>query len=167
LIGFGRTEYSGYQLLFGIQQDGWVGGVGVFFGLHDAIVDGQPCRKCQVLELKPRRELNPKDGFIITRSWLTIQGENGAAKTKHIEVKSATLDSPTRGHQYLLSVEVKNGRLSEVRWNGKPFPEIVGAHLEDQAVLKDADYVGEFGGFNHRSTSLFSKVQVMLYERRP
>ena len=167
LIGFGRTEYSGYQLLFGIHQDGWVGGVGVFFGLHDAIVHGQPCRKCQVLELKARKELNPKDGFIITRSWLYITGENGAANINSIEVKSATLEPPIRGHQYLLSVEVKNGRLSEVRWNGKPFPEIVGANLEEQEALKDEDYVGEFGGFNRRSTSLFSKVQVMPYERRP
>jgi hypothetical protein len=167
LVSFGRTPYAGYQIQLSIKQVRWTAGVGLFFGYHDDTLFGKPCRKCQVLELRPRVVQTPKKGFILERKCVWIEEADGRPKvTRQLEVMSATLDTPMDARPYLLSIRVGASRLEEIRWNDKPFPDLVGAKLEATAKLTPADYVGEFGAFNNKSHAVFGNVQLYLYERR-
>jgi hypothetical protein len=167
LVSFGRTPHAGYQIQLSIKQVRWTGGVGLFFGYHDDFVAGRPCRKCQVLELRPRFVRTPKKGFVLERSRVVIEGDRGPQITAQYEVASTTLDTPLDARPYLLSIRVSDDRLEEIRWNEKPFPELVGDALDARAKLAPADHVGQFGAFNRKSHAVYGNVQLLLYERRP
>jgi hypothetical protein len=150
-----------------IKQVRWVGGVGVFFGYRETTVAGRPCRKFQFLELRPRLVQSPRKGFLLRRSWGAIEDtRHGTAVTIESEVATAYLDTPADGWPHILAIRVDGRRLGEVRWNERPFPELVGGEVEAKGKLTPADYAGQFGGFNRKSQAVYGNVQLLLYERR-
>jgi hypothetical protein len=90
----------------------------------------------------------------------------GRQITSQSEVMAATLDTPQDARPHILSIRVNDTRLEEIRWNEKPFPELVGDALEAKAKLTPADYAGEFGAFTRKSHATYGNVQLLLYERR-
>jgi len=167
LVSFGKTGPPGYQVQMTIKQVRWLGGVGLFFGYRETTVAGRKCRKFQLLELRPRLVRSPKKGFLLRRSWGAVEDtRHGKALTVESEVATAYLDTPADGWPHILAIHVGGTRLTEVRWNERPFPELVGEAVEAKGKFTPADYDGHFGGFNRKSQAVYGNVQLLLYERR-
>ena len=79
---------------------------------------------------------------------------------------TAYLDTPADGFPHILAIQVTGNRLGEVRWNERPFPELVGDKVEAKGKITPADYQGQFGGFNRKSQAVYGNVQLLLYERK-
>jgi tRNA A-37 threonylcarbamoyl transferase component Bud32 len=163
-VGLGRTEYAGYTINMPVQQTRWTGGVGVFFGYRDTVLEGRPCKTCQVLELRA----NPGGGarFALQRLRATVaQSVNGPILLQQIEMASADLTPPTTPRQHTLRVDVNADRLVEVQWDGKPLPALVKRTVDEAYNLKQADYIGDFGVFMRKSNAVLGDTELMIYER--
>lgn len=64
---------------------------------------------------------------------------------------------PPNGPQ-ALSIDIKQGSVAEIRWNGEPLRELV--KIRSNHVSKIVDCSGAFGFFNISSAAAFSRLQL-------
>jgi serine/threonine protein kinase len=168
LVSFGRVEHAGYQLQMNINQTRWVGGTGIFFGYQDSTIGGKPCKRCQILDLRPRLRMVPKDGFFLDRVAVVIEdSDQGPFVATYQELCSVELPTPKDQRSHVLFVEVNDEQLTEVRWDGQPFPKLIGTSFEETGCLTPTSYAGHYGAHVRKSTAVYGNVQVQLFERQP
>src|SRR5205814_10523608 len=106
----------------GFRQTRWEGGVGVFFGFHEARApQGQPCKKFQMISLRSGGD--PKLPYHLDRigCFLTSLPSGGYDFGKEAFAPQPIATPPD--HEYRLEITVEARRLTSVRWGGVSFPE--------------------------------------------
>jgi serine/threonine protein kinase len=167
MISIGETDRAGYELKLGIKKLNWTeapGLVGLFFGCHPAVVDGQPCQKFQVLEIG----FYNKSELRMSRRWGTFKPNGTPLMPPQMRSTGAgsQVQQPALWEWGTLEIIVtKAPGLSSVIWNGAPIRDLV--QQESNKLFTDADYIGEFGTWNQRSVSTYGRAEIMLYERPP
>ena len=162
LFSLGTVDRPSYRLQIEIKQTRGIGGVGLFFGYHAAMVEGLPCFKCQYLELRVDVAPAAKGGFRLVRGWVTFQPKEQALKILEESPSSAQLERRKVKEDNQLDMVVEHGQLTNVRWNTELL-KFVGP--ESVFPYTNSDFVGEFGTFNRTSFGIYTKAAVFLYER--
>jgi eukaryotic-like serine/threonine-protein kinase len=164
MFSFGDAERAAYQFQVSFHQTRWVGGVGVFFGYHDDVHAGLPCRRCQLLQLAPRLNAPPAEGFVIERTRLRLEDHgNGYEIVSEDEMKSTVIPTPSERQRHMLFIEVSDQALNEVRFDGVPIPVLTDRKLN--AKLTVADQRGMYGVFVRECATVVGNAQVFLFER--
>jgi len=166
MYSFGSADRSDYKLQIGIRQTKWVGGVGIFFGHHPEPGTHAAGAKCQLLKLEPSWKPGPPE-FKMTREWGSIEPDQQGRPGFVRNVSSATcrFPPPLDSQEHVLGIEVRNGKLRNVTWNGILLPDLV-TH-ECNAAVTPADYVGAFGVVVVQSSSVFGNARLMVLEGTP
>ena len=155
LVHFGTIPAPGYKFRIDLRQHKWTGGVGIFFGFHDDVYQGEPCRKCQMITLEARK---PK-GFTLTRRWAKFFP---ARQTTLWDISSEPVTVPV-GFEPSLEVHVDAyGGLQNVRWGSDNL-----AKLCDDANTKFplSEYQGAFGVVVRGTTGVFREARLMTLEK--
>jgi len=163
LLRVGEARRVGYTLQVDINQDGWTGGIGVFFGYGEDFFQGAPCVRYQFVELRPFLPNDPNREFALCRGvdYVVSNGKPGA--DHHVrDLASAPIPRPG-GHDQLLELEVEARGLVSVRWAGQPLARLTAPTVN--ATLEEANYVGQFGTVNDASAGVFRNYRIMLFER--
>jgi hypothetical protein len=163
LLRVGEVRRTGYALRVEISQNGWTGGVGVFFGYGDDVSRGQPCVRYQFLELRPPPRHGADGEFRLLRGidYLT-PGPDGVTTSVRRQLTSAAVRRPDR-HDQILEIEIEAGGLKSVRWDGQALPALTEPGVNGQ--LKGPDYQGGFGTVNSAAAGVFRNYQLKLFER--
>jgi eukaryotic-like serine/threonine-protein kinase len=141
LIPLGKTDAQSYRLEIGFQQPQWVGGFGVYFGGHEGAAP--EVFHFQLIDLRPAPPGNGLS-FQLVRGTGTIRLVPEAPPRVPIYTFAHTIlpNAPDNSEQ-ILRLDVKDGSLFMVRWNGAQCQELVS---DDAAVgAKGARFQGEFG----------------------
>jgi hypothetical protein len=162
LLGLGEVRRAGYQMRVNVNQNGWTGGIGIFFGYAADVCDGTPCVRYQFLELRPYLPRDPARAFAVCRGLeQAVPDGKGGHRFIRRDLASAPLPRPNRQGQ-LLDLEVGRPGLVTARWDGLPLTALTAPAVNAQ--LKESDYVGEFGTLNFASGGEFRNYEVMLFE---
>jgi hypothetical protein len=163
LLRVAEVRRTDYALRVEISQNGWTGGVGIFFGYAEDVFQGEPCVRYQVLELRPPSRHDAGTEFRLLRSieYLVSRPEGGASEVKR-QLASAPVRRPDR-HDQLLDIEIEARGLVAVRWDGQALPSLTEPEVNGQ--LKGSDYLGSFGTMNSSATGVFRTYQLKLFER--
>jgi hypothetical protein len=160
LLQVGEVGRRGYALRVEINQNGWTGGVGIFFGYAEDVYQGFPCHRYQYVELRNNNKREAGKEFTLCRGTENIvTGPGGIVSYHRKELGSSFLPRPER-HDQLLEVEVGEAGLTAVHWNGVWQQALTAADVNRK--LRPADYLGRFGIATSTATGVYSNYQIRL-----
>jgi hypothetical protein len=164
LHGLYQTEYAGYRVQFGMRQNQWTGGLGLFFGYREQSKGDTRQATFQVIELS-KYAGNGDKAFILERRRVSIEWDKGGLKKYDSVAKgSAFCPAPPNREERILDIDVRPQGLSAVIWDGQQLNNMAGP--SQNAGLAESDYVGWFGLFARSSSGTFGNARLMLYERQ-
>jgi hypothetical protein len=149
LAALGHTAAPRYELAATFSQTPWVGGVGLFFGYGERVIDGQPVLGYQTVEFHPDE---PKNGFPQARlSWRVFRHvgpPGGECPTRTYYYGEGPSFSQAVGAKRLgLAVGPKG--LESVTLDGKTYPaaDITATDAAGNTIIRlsRAEFDGEFG----------------------
>jgi serine/threonine protein kinase len=158
LFSLGETRRSAYRLQVGVTQTPWNGMCGVFIGYRLWQGPGSPRFRFQTFELS--RELN-RANFFIDRNIRTIRPSvpEGVPLVEVSGVSRCSIPHPAERQEHILEVQVLDGRVFAVSWNGQILPELVKAE-HDKRVMAE-DQIGAFGVLGARGHTVFQSARLM------
>jgi serine/threonine protein kinase len=142
LLQTGEAKETGYEIRTMLEQFQW-GEAGLFFGLHEDVYNGQPCKKYQVVKVVNRGEQFSIDHFTV---W---QLEN--TKVYQPGGKPLPIAQPAR-RGYSLKLTIGKGGAWRIYWNSQGIGPMADPNYP---VLQNADLVGGFGVYNDLSTCVY------------
>lgn len=162
LLSLGKTAAPGYKLELGFSQARWEGGVGVFFGFHEARnSQGQPCKKFQMIYLLSSGSAKLPYHLERVDCTLTPLASGGFDLGKRAFTPQP-IPKPLP-HEQRLEVTIEPRGLTSVRWNGLTLPDLVKPELNAQ--FRPEDYQGDFGTHHYLSSTIIQTARFMLFER--
>jgi hypothetical protein len=164
LLRLHQTREPGYKIQVCLQQNQWVGGVGIFFGYHPDRHEGDPCIKYQTIRLVRTGRKDPAQAFMLYRAKaLIVTLPNGQRDHPTAEVAAHPVPRPN-GPEEILEIEVtSNGQLTTARWGAILLSELVSPKANSS--FTPDDYRGDFGMLCANSTGVFRAARLMLTEK--
>ncbi|MEX1098649.1 MAG: hypothetical protein WED34_21560, partial [Planctomycetales bacterium] len=161
LLALGTADFDDYTFQVDIHQNLWRGGVGVFFGYHQAEREGKPCWRYQSISLaRIAGPYSKQFPFQLTRAdtvlWLNDAGRLQSTRTTHC----GALIRPLGFQTQQLEIAVNGGRLARVRWSGQELPELVSTEVNQH--FEPNAYRGKFGTYNGLSDSTFMNARIYV-----
>lgn len=159
LFALGEVRKLSYRFQVGIGQIPWEGRVGVFLGYRPWQGPNGATHRCQFIEL---RKAQDRPSFSLERAVLTVH--QGAPPARPDLARSGVSRSlvphPVEQQEYILEVEVRDGQVRTVTWNGQVLPELVKAEYDMR--LLGGDYAGAFGVYCARGHGFFHNARIMV-----
>lgn len=163
LVALGEATTSSYHFAITVQQNSWIGKIGLFFGYHELNNNGQPEQRYQTIDLVPvERDSNAAFWFRVDWKNVTFRGPLGSRQPQIVGMRAASqpLFTLDRGeHRFFISVGP--GGLKEVTLDNKPFP---GLSAEADKNLPQLESKGKFGVYVDNSHGVFRDAQFIFYE---
>lgn len=158
LLRLGKRSNPKYRLQVGLHQNRWTGGIAVFFGLHEAVHEGEPAFRFQFIRLNSI-PVNPIK-YSLTRGWAALTKDE-RHHFKSTVVCEASIAAP-RGEQ-LLEIEIEDSRLADVRLNGIVAADLLLPEFGKEFIPED--YRGEFGLFVTTTDAIVPQARSMVVTR--
>ena len=163
LIGLGETAAPRYRIAVTIQQDPWIGNVGLFFGFRDDPINGAPAQRYQVVQLLavPGAE----QGTLLRVGWKTESYEGLPDKEKGVGRKLVDSQPPFRltPGKHRLELTIGPEGLEAVALDDKVLPGLSVTNVKD-AAPPPADSKGKFGVYLHNGNGTFSEASYLFQE---
>jgi hypothetical protein len=163
MLSLGETNASDFRLEVRIRQHRWTGGVGLFVGCREEVVDGM--RRLQFLRvmLESNDARNPEEAFRINRRLSTVMfRENGEQRLLNGASHMVIVPRPSK-RDALLAIDVEDGRLVAIHWDDRVVFELEAAGLNPHLQkLADTDLRGSFGTFNLWSDCVYSEGRLLI-----
>lgn len=142
IIRLGRVESPSYTLQLDLHQNRWPGGFGILLGIRSAPEDGS-IEAQGIYFQKNRFADNADNALLILRSRFKIVSVDKDVHHMMTTDDRAVETSTPGGLRRLLELEVKNGRLHELRWGGQRIQDLVST--ETNNLYSEEDFRGDFG----------------------
>jgi hypothetical protein len=152
LLELGHTEAPALAMQVMIDQPGWEGGIGVFFGLHDSEEAGPSIKRFQAVTIKTSRAKGI--GSLMAHVAFFETDELGFPRRMHEAPVGEPVPIPVRPK--LLDVLVR-GQTVRVRLGNERDMETT---LEPLRFVQPGDYQGKFGLFIRGASGTFENVRV-------
>lgn len=160
MLELGTTDADDFRLQTGIQRNSWSGFAGLYWGYREQIVQGQRVAECQILAI----HTFPKEELQLRREVYRIE-YGGGAPAIHSQGAGPTINLDHPGsEQAVLEIEIHQGTLKEVRWDGKTCFE--GAESDDLSP-KETKAGGGFGLINNSGATNFENARFFLLTGTP
>jgi hypothetical protein len=154
MLRLGTAAEPAFTLMVGIEQSGWHGGIGCFFGLHEIEEEGNRYLEYQRIELVRGLPLEP---FQMCRTLARVE----VAGKNHLPRRNETVASqevPGLGvGEHAFELTVSKAGLERVRWAGKDLEDLVTPEVN--ARFGPEAYRGPFGTFNESSAGVFHNAR--------
>jgi hypothetical protein len=146
LFPLGHTAAPHYRLAVTLQQNLWVGNIGLFFGYRDEPAGGKQIQSYQVLELSSEKTDDP--GWLLRVNWKAVSHNNPANPELRV-VRNIVTSDPFRlsPAEHRLGLAVGPGGLEAVTLDDKVLPGLSAADAGARNARPPgpADYPGTFG----------------------
>lgn len=166
LLSLGSIESGAYEFRVDLHQPDWNGGVGVFWGWHEAYDAARERMvvRHQELVLTRTAQLSGNDAFRIDRTLIVRwQEANGRTSTSSYTFASAPVKAPDQ-EPHQLHLEIQDGQLQMARWAGQSLTSLVDDRYQPQTTrVQPADHYGQFGLNMFRSTADFYDAEVKAH----
>ncbi|HVV99448.1 MAG TPA: serine/threonine-protein kinase [Planctomycetaceae bacterium] len=158
LLALGRVTEPAYRLELDLHQPQWAGRIGVFFGYHADGHPNAPDYDPSQIRYQTITVENFSGGLFLCRSLYSeqIEGPEEAGLPSAKQLALASVPMPQSDSQSL-ELEVFRNRI-KVWWAGEEIKA-----LSDDAfqTIEEADQVGYFGIFVHKSNGIVRDARVM------
>ncbi len=157
-IPLGETNSSNYQFQVGLRQFKWSSGPGIFFGLHATKnQEGKVIWKFQGFSLHRDKNRRNREEFRLNRfSGWSIPNPESANDVHISAIANERIPHHLFGEQSL-SIEIMNGRLTSVKIDGTPLPQLAEGPMNDR--FSPIDYQGKLGLMTSGCSAIFQNAR--------
>jgi eukaryotic-like serine/threonine-protein kinase len=161
-LGAAREPHFTFQVI--VSQDAPIAdGVGVFFGMQEAVDDlNRPCLRYHLLRLQYNNTPHvKKPNMVIERSveYFRCFGPIQSAHVNSRPIAAQVVEEKLSGEQ-IVEVRVTPSRLANVQWGRKTYPELTLPNVNNHEWAK-VPYEGRFGLFVFKASAVFRSAQFM------
>lgn len=161
MIKLGAVEHGDYKLQMSVFQTRWIGNVGVFFGGHTVEVDGMPCRRVQLIELRCETERGKQQAYLHRRLMIFDKEFNSRSSLTFV---GAPVPEPSNREQSM-TIGIAGGRLEFIEWNGAFLRELVSDKLS--TALDASDHWGDFGLYLSGASLTCRRPELLVISNKP
>jgi serine/threonine protein kinase len=159
MLSLGTTAVDRYSLRIEISQNA-PGEAGLFFGFQPIEPrDGRRRWQLQTVTIRAY----PKSKYYVQRNMAVfVEGSSGVARESSKMLGSFEVDEPILT-QAVMELSVTAGRVSDIRWEGRPLVELADRALKLDAIPCD----GQFGVIVHQSAATFHHARFLNLRSKP
>ncbi|MEX0717355.1 MAG: protein kinase [Planctomycetaceae bacterium] len=160
LLSLGTIDHDNYTFQIDLHQNGWKGGLGVFFGFHEEGSGDDRKWSFQYIKLDPATISHKRFQVVRVQEWLWRDADGEIHNPGTVRA-GALIPAPFDNFESRqLEIIVRQGRLARVRWNGDDLPELVGPDVNRH--FEPEDYRGQFGTYHGHRDGMFLKARVRV-----
>jgi eukaryotic-like serine/threonine-protein kinase len=158
LLELGEVQRDSYRIQIPLHQAGWSGGIGVFFGLQQAMVEGSPCIVFQFLMINCVRRDGANVEYRMVRGIEQVfVNEQGERRFESRMFNSAVIPLPAE--EQLIDLWIENATLKQVLLNGEELPRLL--IVMGGNTLSDSDFRGRFGVIAQAASATVGQARFM------
>jgi hypothetical protein len=161
MLRLGESQHGAFKLQVAISKNTLSGRSGLLIGHRPQHSDGGRRWGCQIVFVDCG-----EDGRVtVQRESIDLEElRNGTMVLGRY--KLATAHVPREPiNQSVLEVDVRGNRIQEVRWQGRPLPELADPKTDRSGAVPTC--IGQFGIVNNRGSAFFSDARIFIFRRNP
>jgi serine/threonine protein kinase len=162
LLALGQTTAPRYEIVMTMQQSPWAGNIGLFFGLEECMVHGEPGQRYQYLELVRLDHRDAGSSFRLDWRSRTLIGPPERRRVLGSQLRRASVEFRLTPREHRLEMKVGPGGLAKVSWDGQPLLGLSADQLRRPPTA--AEYRGAFGVYVANGNGVFRDAQYLFQE---